>query len=347
MSETGDEAYRTFPGQRRPDPGFPAGHPPAEDLTAHALAALEPAEAAVVERHCLACPPCARHLADARRTVTLLPFLAPRTAPPPDVKAALFARIAQSQAAPALDPVDPAMDLARTWTRPADPAPTPTLPGSRPRPDAESRPVPRPAGSARPAGWWGNVVPLATATVPLVLALALVGGWAISLRGHARNLEDQMGAIANAAAVGPVSEQTTGAAAEGPVVKFLVDTETDQPMVTVARATPETSYKVWCKNRDGQAVAAGEVPVNADGWGAGPLDLSGPWEQYKYIFVAPADAVPGEVPPPEAAWASIGALPTPTPAPVDGDTLGGQDPVSDPATGGRATTATALPLSSP
>ena len=71
-----------------------------DDLVAgYALGALDTAEREAVDRHVLFCDRCADLLAEDVRTTGMLPFLATRHTPSPDIKATLFARIEHAQRA--------------------------------------------------------------------------------------------------------------------------------------------------------------------------------------------------------------------------------------------------------
>jgi anti-sigma factor RsiW len=70
------------------------------DIAGYALGALEPGERQVIDHHIRTCQQCAERVALDVRTVGMLPFaVSSQLKPPPDVKAALFARIAHSQQA--------------------------------------------------------------------------------------------------------------------------------------------------------------------------------------------------------------------------------------------------------
>lgn len=97
-----------------------------EDLIAgYALGALDSDEKLAVERHADYCARCARLLADTRRTAAMLPYFAAPAGPSPDVKAALFARIAQSST-----PVTPDRADDFAWARPVSPQRSVSLPAS-------------------------------------------------------------------------------------------------------------------------------------------------------------------------------------------------------------------------
>ncbi len=113
-----------FPVIAAPDDSESGQH--VEDLIAgFALGALETDEKLAVDRHVEYCPSCARLLAETRRTAAMLPFVAAPAAAPTVVRAALFARISQSNAAVTADQAD---EFA--WARPVAPRTATTLPAS-------------------------------------------------------------------------------------------------------------------------------------------------------------------------------------------------------------------------
>lgn len=146
------------------------------DAAGYALDALEPAERQVIEHHLRTCASCAERISRDVRAVGLLPFaVAARLTPPPDIKAALFSRIAHSQQAAAAAALPTARPLAMRAA---------TIPSSRPSatfnpPHLDGAP---PYLAARPAArssWMTAIV-----ATPLLLALVLVGGWSLQLRSQ-------------------------------------------------------------------------------------------------------------------------------------------------------------------
>lgn len=153
------------------------------DLVAgYALDALDADERRHVERHVRRCAACARLITADARVVGFLPYLAPAIAPAPDVKAALFARIAHAERAVAEAPA-PRLPLQPPL------AATPTLPASRPLPPSAAVSV---AGGEVPVASQGlrpapNRLAWATSflSIPLLLALAAVGAWGFQMQGDA------------------------------------------------------------------------------------------------------------------------------------------------------------------
>lgn len=180
VAGSGDWAAEATRGER--DGGGSGGH--VDDLVAgYALGALEPAERERVERHVRACPACSRLVTDDARVAGFLPYLAPAVAPPLDVKAALFARIAHAERA-----------VTEAPRRPAPGATTPaaTLPASRPLAPAVA------AGGMVPSlpaeRGWGPRLAWATSllSVPLLLALVAVGAWGYQMRGEAAEADARL-----------------------------------------------------------------------------------------------------------------------------------------------------------
>ncbi len=270
-----------------PDRGGPAGH--VEDqAAAFALGALEPDEAAAVERHAAGCPRCARAIESARRTTAVLPFLAPPVSPAPDVKAALFARIAQSQAS-----APPATVVTPAWAAPPAPVRTPTLPASGPwvssvdgsNRSASSAPTSR-GGRAR----FGRVSAASTAAA-LLMVVGLVGAWSLGLndRDEPASYEETLGAILGSAGTRhlEVNEHV-----EGPVrvsnLDVSVDTGADPRVggravaqVTLAdEPTPGAAYYIWPLRADGTAGDGALLKVNEAGFGTALIPLVGSPDQY-------------------------------------------------------------------
>ena len=136
-------------------------------IAAYALGALDADERVAVERHAGFCPTCARQLADMRRTATMLPFSVATGAPSPDVKAALFARIAHSTA-----PVTAEQAEDYQWARPVQPKPSVTLPASGTWLESQAFPAVLPAAEARkPRPSLGRALGI---SVPVLLTFGLL-----------------------------------------------------------------------------------------------------------------------------------------------------------------------------
>lgn len=162
------------------------------DLAApFALHALEPDESAHVARHIQSCAACAKLVAEERRTVALLPFLAASVAPPPQAKATLFARIAETESAAqrpvaAWQPVLPS--TVTTPTVPASGQPPVASATARLSPGADKAPGNRRRGRHQPLRSFlpshGASWPAVARLVAAPLLLVLVGYFGLSLQSQ-------------------------------------------------------------------------------------------------------------------------------------------------------------------
>lgn len=278
-------------GSRPPGSGGPWSSPDnnghVSDLTAlYALGVLEPEERDLVDLHVLVCPPCATALEDDQRTAGLLPFLSPPAAPAPDVKAALFARIAHSQQQSS---AGHRLERRHAPARAADaarPEPATAVKSTRWR-----RPSLRHDGHHR--RWRSFAVPLMA--VPLVLALTATGIWGMRLRGQVDSRDQQLAElsaqIANpvGAVVGDDAIQYELVSDDGPVTAtgtMFVDEEAQAIWLSfqVDDPTPNRSYDIYV-NRNGSVVPAGEVTVDEQGRGRQMIPLEGSFANYKAVQV--------------------------------------------------------------
>jgi anti-sigma factor ChrR (cupin superfamily) len=69
-------------------------HPPADDLPAFALGALQATEACKIDEHLLVCPRCREEVAAFRAIACTLCYAAPLQEPPGHIKQRLLARVA-------------------------------------------------------------------------------------------------------------------------------------------------------------------------------------------------------------------------------------------------------------
>jgi hypothetical protein len=311
VSESPD-AQRTRPGAHLnpPKPGAECAY--VQDLAvSYVMAALEPDEHRDIDRHRNRCQDCDGVIAQVRETVSYLAFSVPQVAPPPRAKAALMARIVQPSQAESLFP------------RAAVAVPTPTLPSSRgalaPVPEgweetnrARRRQLvgnPDRTRRFRP-NWHLLATPLAT--VPLVLALGIVGVWAMNAQDRlsARSAEvtalnqqvdvlsDRVSTLSNTladvdrfmVAANAVTYQmaaTDGATTSTAVGQVIANPGTDEAMLVVKGLTGgHSTYEILLESNGGNMVSAGELPVK-DGAGATVLKLSQPFASYRSIHVKP------------------------------------------------------------
>lgn len=280
-----------------------------DDLVAgHALGALDADETARLEAHVVTCDACARDVEEACRTTALLALTAPPAIPPPDVKVALFARIAQSQAQAMVQPTMTASSapvrpaLARTWSAPIT---TPTLPASRPVVVAASpaRGFVPPRASARRARTISAGI-----TGTLVVAVGLLSMWSMILRDNAETQADQIDDLRTQLSEGgftPLGGTTGGdgwttsptgevASGRGWVIN---QPESDQgPLLVVsgiADQGDDVDYDVYAVRDSGGFVAAGDLRVEPSGTGTTTMDLA--WgTEYAELCIAAHGADPAQ-----------------------------------------------------
>lgn len=276
----------------------------AELVAGYALYALEPDEAERVERHRANCPNCAGIIATFERTASLLPFLALRATPAPDVKASLFARIAHADQ-PAF--ATHSSDLAAGGTQPfltstvnEIPAATPTIPASSPRPVAEAGGRGRSGRLRRwiPFSWRDYSAPIATTAIPLVLALALLGGWAYQLYDQAQEAEadqERLSAINGLIArdggtVYSLTANKTAPDAAGGQLLASPNGTTGVLMVHGLTEFAGQTYVVWIE-WDGQMAPYDTLELDSRGNGQMLIQLDHSFKRCRGIYVqlVPAD----------------------------------------------------------
>ncbi|MGH2531944.1 MAG: anti-sigma factor domain-containing protein [Thermomicrobiales bacterium] len=312
MSEITDDLSFGRGGAADDAPGPQVSCAYVHDLTAgFAFGALDPDESITLAVHCDRCFPCAHLLDQARQTATLLSFTAPPMRPPAHVKASLFVRIAQStRDEPAPLPID---TLPRVATIPAVAAAPFRGSGGTEAGDTKGRRfAPRlnrswpNFGTPRFLSRQSVVVPLAT--VPLVLALAIVGGFAMTAqtrvsdlrqdltraRGEAERLQATVDAMDgfvqsdDALVYNLPSRETGSSKGHGRVV---VNLGTSEAMLLVWGLPPSSSgasYQVYLERKGGKMVTAGQFHVDEDGRGGTVLALDQPFTAYEAVHVKPA-----------------------------------------------------------
>ena len=157
-------------------PAEQAGPPPGDHvddlIAAYALGALDTDERLAVERHAAFCPDCAHLLAEIRRTAAMLPFVAAPASASPDVKAALFTRIAQSQAPVSAENAD-----EYSWARPVTPHRATTLPASGSWVESLATAEPSPVTEQRVPRFWRRrpgIVAMVGMSAPVALVFGLL-----------------------------------------------------------------------------------------------------------------------------------------------------------------------------
>lgn len=255
-----------------------------DDLAAgYALGALEPRELATVERHIAHCSHCADIVDGESRTANMLPLVIPSATPGPDVKAALFSRIAHVQrvetpsTAVALPPML-TIPASRTGVFPTDPS-SPPLPRRR-------RLVPRSSFQLSRA--------TAVLTLPMVIALMLTGTWAMQMRSQAVDRGAQVSeleaTLANLGAEATLYDLLPGPDYPDADGELLVGANGRSGVVQLDLDTtnPADFYRLLVV-KDGKLIPAATIQVNEDGEGQARFSLDQDLEEFQRVRV---EAVP-------------------------------------------------------
>lgn len=264
-------------------------HAHVDDLVAgYALGALDGDERSVVERHRRICAACAELVERECRVVAMLPMAVPPAQPAPDVKVALFARIAQTQRAA----VEADVPTGRTRDLP----PTVTIPASRPilRVEAPALAAPAPWSEA-PSGrrsWLGRTASFAS--VPLLLALFATGAWGFQMRDEAARTSGEVNtlqaSLANFGAENALPLYAKpGSTSAG---ALLVGTDQRQGMVKMLLdPDPSREYRLVALDADGKMVPVADLDVDDQG-NSQLFSFAQPFDSYQKVQVR-AEAVTG------------------------------------------------------
>jgi anti-sigma-K factor RskA len=254
-------------------------------LPAYALDALTVPEREAAERHLDACAECRRELAELRDTTALLAFAAPPAQPRPEVKAALFERVAalQGQAAGGTDAI---VGQSGSWAvgQPAE------------RATQSSVPIPLSSSRRPERRSWARLAP----TLAAVAAALLLLLWNVALQRRVDALERQNAARATEAAedsaVAHLLYSPTAAHA-------LTDSDlTPRPFGYIYTAPtspialmlayrmpplpPGQRYQLWLIAPDGSRDSGGLFTVDANGNGQTVIHAPAPFGKYRAIGVS-------------------------------------------------------------
>jgi anti-sigma-K factor RskA len=253
-------------------------------LPAYALDALTASEREAVERHLVACAECRRELAELRDTTALLAFAAPPTQPRPEVKAALFGRVAalQGQAAGGTDTI--VGQSVGAVGQPAEQA-------------AQSSALSPQPSLRRPARRsWVRLAP----TLAAVAAALLLLLWNVALQRRVDSLERQNAAqatqAANDAAIAHLLYSPTAAHAltdseltPRPVGYIYTDPTSPIALMLAYRMPqlpPGLRYQLWLIAPDGSRDSGGLFTVDANGNGQMVIHAPAPFGKYRAIGVS-------------------------------------------------------------
>lgn len=258
----------------------PAGH--VDDLVAaYALGALEPEESASVDAHVRACTTCERALVDAQSVAGMLSFMAPSRVPPVDSKAALFARVAQTQqaAAAALLPTQ-SIDVWRTPTIPSSVS-LDVIPKS-----AAATAAATAASSKRGSHWFVSFISL-----PLLVALVATGFWGLQLHNRLSTQDGQLAQLqaelTNFASGGTTSYQLSpgfaAPQAEGQVV-MGADERAGRVQIDVNTDQGAKDFEMWIVD-NGDLKPLTEISVDQQGRGQASFQLDKSFVDYDGVRI--------------------------------------------------------------
>jgi hypothetical protein len=257
----------------------------------YALGIADPSQQIAIERHLSRCKRCSDLIASYQRTVATLAFAVPLVTPPARARTAVLARVAattQSVAPP-----------ASVFSGSLESFRTPTLPS------ANAVVAPKPVTTSDPSAWW-RVYAAPLATLPLVLALGLIGAWGFN---NYAKLHDANGVIAmQDAEIAGMSDQIDPEDPEfvklaiSPMVKrYNLTSETGSQSATLA-ADPISGqaalqvegleagyYSVLVQMRDGTMVQKAVFKVGNEGTASTAVDLGDALADFQSVHIRATD----------------------------------------------------------
>jgi hypothetical protein len=257
----------------------PMGH--VDDLVAaYALGALEPEESASVDAHVRACVACEHALVDAQSVAGMLSFTAPSRVPPVHTKAALFARVAQTQqAAAAVSLPTQSLDIWRT----------PTIPASVALDVMPRVPAAAPSGVVTSAKR-GNHWLVSFLSLPLLVALVATGFWGLQLRDRLTSQDSQLAELqaqltnfASGTTSYQLSPGYAAPQAEGKVV-MGADQRAGRVQIDVNTDEGAKDFEMWV-NDDGNLKPLTEISVDQQGRGQASFQLDQPFADYDGVYI--------------------------------------------------------------
>lgn len=264
-----------------------------DDLVAgYVLGALEANETAAVDAHVRTCLSCERSLADAQRTVGMLPFIVPMQKPPLDSKAALFARVAHARRAAAAASLP--LHGAEAWSTPTIPSSAGVSLAAAGSPSLPSSPVGAATSRGSRTSWLVSVM-----SVPLLIALVATGFWGLQLQNQLSSqssqlveLQSELANFGSGTTSYPLSPGYDAPQAEGQIV-IGSDGRAGMLEIDVNSKDAAGAYELWV-NQDGKLVPAAEFTVNQDGKGQARFELDQPFGEYESVHIRAKALDPGQ-----------------------------------------------------
>jgi hypothetical protein len=264
------------------------------DIAGYALGALEPGERQVIDHHIRTCQQCAERVALDVRTVGMLPFaLSSQLKPAPDVKAALFSRIAHSQQASAAAALPTQQRPVATHAM-TIPASQPTAPAGVVSRAADGAATPHLAARASSRSNWMTAI----VATPLLLALVVVGSWSLQMRSQLSNQDAALSTQANELTslkaslanfgAGDVQEYQLQPQAGAPQAEgqLLLSSDQRDAIVRVDLNTQQASGSALIlMNNNGKIEPLGEVVLDERGRGQVNVSFDEPLSQGQSIQI--------------------------------------------------------------
>lgn len=252
-----------------------------DNAEAYALNALGHAERTTIDLHLLWCDGCRRAISEIRRVTNHLPFLAEPEVPSASTKAALVARIATEEAAPAAAPAPIEHPIASNNPWNATPAS---------QKDSAKEP---PVG---PSIWQRWITPAIIA--PLAISLLILSAWTNSLRNEVDSLQAQQQVPITLAQVGsqdndmqlyalkPACPECDEMKASG---QFGGNPDGSVGVVVAWNLDPDERHQVWCENKQGEKFLVSDLDVEQTGSVFQAISFPETLGGYQQIYVARHD----------------------------------------------------------
>jgi len=223
---------------------------------------------------------CERAVVDAQSVAGMLSFTAPSRVPPVHTKAALFARVAQTQqAAAAASLPTPSLDIWRTTTIPASISfdVIPKVPAV-----SNASTV---AASKRSGQWLVSFISL-----PLLVALVATGFWGVQLHnrlstqdGQLAELQAELTNFASGTTSYQLSPGFAAPQAEGQVV-MGADQRAGRVQIDVNTDQGANDFEMWV-NDNGNLKPLTEISVDQQGRGQASFELDQPFADYDGVYI--------------------------------------------------------------
>ncbi len=259
----------------------------------YALGVLDASQQVAIDRHLIRCKRCSALVASYRQTVAALALAVPIVTPPASSRTALLSRIAATpqNVAPASSIYSGELDAFRT----------PTIPASN---SVTVSPPQPPAGQN---AWW-RIYAAPLATLPLLLALGLVGAWGFNnyAKLHDANgvIAEQEQSIAYMNDQLKLDDQQVVRLAFSPSAKrynltseiapasgtFIADTATGQAVLQV-NGLRAGGYSLLVQGEDGSMTQKAAFVVGDDGSATTAVDLGDLVTGFQSVHIRSSDSI--------------------------------------------------------